>query len=150
MSTAAPIQRLEATTLSFADGDRLECLYVIVDGRSDRHVADFLSHWHARCDVTELDWQAVRRPRSALVGLELTHSCGNTEVEEKRLRLVFDVEADADALARLVETEALVVGTRAYGTFANSIAAYGVDGAAVKRAIQAARQGLADLVAVAS
>ena len=150
MSTAAPIQRMEATTLSFADGDRLECLYVIVDGRGDRHVADFLSHWHARCDVTELDWQAVRRPSSALVGLELTHSCGNAEVEEKRLRLVFDVEADAEALARLVETEALVVGTRAYGSFANSIAAYGVDGAAVKRAIRAARQGLADLVAVAS
>ena len=150
MSAAAPIQRMEATTLSFADGDRLACLYVIVDGRSDRYVADFLSHWHARCDVTELDWQAVRRPRSALVGLELTHSCGNAEVEEMRLRLVFDVEADAEALDRLIETEALVVGTRPYGSFANSIAAYGVDGAAVKRAIQAARQGLAELVAVAS
>jgi len=150
MSTAAPIQRTEATTLTFADGDRLDCLYVVVDGRTDHRVADFLSHWHARCNVTELDWQAVRRPRSALVGLELTHSCGNAEAEEKRLRLVFDVEADADALARLVETEALVVGTRAYGSFANSIAAYGVDGAAVTSAIRAARQGLADLVAVAS
>ena len=150
MTTAAPILRCEPTTLAFADGESLDCLYVVVDGRSDRHVADFLSHWHARCNVTELDWQAVRRPRSALVGLELTHSCANAEVEDQRLRLVFDIEGDAEALARLVETEALVVGTRAYGSFANSIAAYGVDGAAVTTAIRAAKRGLAELVAVAS
>ena len=150
MSTAAPIQRTEATTLTFADGDRLDCLYVVVDGRTDHRVADFLSHWHARCNVTELDWQAVRRPRSALVGIELTHTCGTADVAGKRLRLVFDVQRDAEALDRLVRTEALVVGTRAYGSFANSIAAYGVDGSAVKAAVRAAERGLTDLVAVAS
>jgi hypothetical protein len=150
MTTAAPILSTDPTTLTFADGDSLDCLYVVVDGRSDRHVADFLAHWHARCDVTELDWQAVRRPRTALVGLELTHTCGNAELEEKRLRLIFDVERDAAALERLVETEALVVGTRAYGSFANSMAAYGVDGSAVQAAVRAAKRGLAELLTAAS
>ena len=150
MSTAAPILSTEATTLAFAEGESLDCLYVVVDGRTDRQVADFLSHWHARCDVTELDWQAVRRPRSALVGLELTHTCGTPEIADQRLRLVFDIERDADALAHLARTEALVVGTRAYGSFANSIAAYGVDGSAVKSAVRAAQRGLRDLLAVAS
>lgn len=149
MTTAAGIRATEATTLTLGD-ERLACLYVTVDSRNDRHVADFLAHWHPRCEVTELDWQIVRRPRSALVGIELTHTCGNAELEDKRLRLVFDIERDADALAHLVRTEALVVGTRAWGSFANSFGLYGVDGDAVREAVSAARCGLADRVSVAS
>lgn len=149
--TAASILSTAATTLPLDGGrQQLDCLYVTVDGRTDRHVGDFLAHWHPRCDVTELDWQAVRRPRSALVGIELTHTCGHAELADKRLRLVFDVRRDADALDRLVATEALVVGTRSWGSFANSFGAYGVDGSAVREATMAARRSFDDLVAVAS
>ena len=150
MTSAAPILSTQATTLTGHGGQQLDCLYVVVDGRGDRNIADFLDHWHTRCDVSILDWSTVRRPPSALVGLELTHSCGDAELERKRLRLVFDVKREADALERLAATEALVVGTRAYGSFANSIAAYGVDGGAVREAVAAATHGLSQLVAVAS
>jgi hypothetical protein len=144
---SAPVQSYEATTLAFGQGERLACLYVVVDGRSDPAVADFLNQWHACCDQTSIDWQAVRRPRSALVGIELLHDCGEVE---GRLRLVFDVRRDADALSQLAATEAIVVGTRAYGSFANVMAAYGVDGNAIRAAIKAAQVGLDELVAVAS
>ena len=151
MTTAAGILNTESTTIPFGDdGEGLRCLYVTVDGRTDRHVADFLAHWHGRCHVTELDWQAVRRPRSALVGIELTHTCGDPALAGKRLRLVFDIRRDAEALERLATTEALVVGTRPWGAFANAVGAYGVDGQAVREAMGAARRGLTDLVAVAS
>ncbi len=146
MTTAAGIQSYECTTLTFADDQQLACLYVIVDGRADRHVADFLARWHGCCDASRVDWQTVRRPRSALVGIELAHTCGIAELEELRLRLVFDVSRDADALARLAATEALVVGTRAYGSFANVMGAYGVDGHAVRRAVASAEVGLRELV----
>lgn len=142
MPTAAAIQSYEATTLTFGDGERLSCLYVVVDGRIDPCVADFLSGWHACCDTTTIDWQAVRRPRSALVGIELSHSCG---ADDGRLRLVFDLRRDADALAQIAATEAIVVGTRPYGSFANVMAAYGVDGNAVRVALQAAEIGLHEL-----
>ena len=142
MPTAAAIQSYEATTLTFGDGERLSCLYVVVDGRSDPTVADFLSGWHSCCDTTTIDWQAVRRPRSALVGIELAHSCGETDAT---LRLVFDVRRDADAIAQIGATEALVVGTRPYGSFANVMAAYGVDGNAVRDAVKAAESGLVEL-----
>ena len=132
MPTAAAIQSCEATTLPFGKDARLACLYVVVDGRSDPSVADFLNGWHACCDTTSVDWQAVRRPRSALVGIELLHSCDETD---GRLRLVFDIRRDAEALAQLAATEAIVVGTRPYGSFANVMAAYGVDGNAVRAAI---------------
>ena len=150
-TTAAGILETTPTTLP-VDGGRqhLDCLYVTVDSRGDRHVSDFLAHWHPRCDVTELDWQTVRRPRSALVGIELTHTCGHPDLEDRRLRLVFDVQRDAEALEQLARTEALVVGTRAWGSFANAFGAYGVDGSAICDAVSAARRGLHDLVAVAS
>ena len=147
MSTAAAIQSCEATTLPFGRDGRLACLYVVVDGRSDPAVADFLNSWHACCETTSVDWQAVRRPRSALVGIELLHDCD--EVSGK-LRLVFDVRRDAAALAQLAATEAIVVGNRPYGSFANVMAAYGVDGNAIRAAIKAAETGLDDLLAVAS
>ena len=147
MQSAAAIQSYEATTLTFGDGERLSCLYVVVDGRSDPSVADFLSSWHACCDTTTIDWQAVRRPRSALIGIELAHSCDEIAAT---LRLVFDIRRDADALAQLAATEALVVGTRPYGSFANVMAAYGVDGNAIRRAISAAETGLVELVGAAA
>ena len=147
MQTAAAIQSCEATTLTFGDGERLSCLYVVVDGRSDPTVADFLSSWHSSCDVTTIDWQAVRRPRSALIGIELAHSCGETDAT---LRLVFDIRRDADALAQIAATEAVVVGTRPYGSFANVMAAYGVDGNAIRKAIKAAEVGLVELAAAAA
>ena len=147
MQTAAAIQSYEATTLTFGDGERLSCLYVVVDGRSDPTVADFLSSWHTSCDVTTIDWQAVRRPRSALIGIELAHSCGETDAT---LRLVFDIRRDADALAQIAATEAVVVGTRPYGSFANVMAAYGVDGNAIRKAIKAAEVGLVELAAAAA
>ena len=143
MPSAAAVQSYEATTLTIGDGDRLSCLYVVVDGRSDPSVSDFLSGWHTCCDTTQIDWQAVRRPRSALIGIELSHSCGE---DDRILRLVFDVRRDADALAQHAATEAIVVGTRPYGSFANVMAAYGVDGNAVRQAVQAAEAGLRDLV----
>lgn len=143
MQTAAAIQSYEATTLTFGDGERLSCLYVVVDGRSDPAVADFLSGWHSCCETTTIDWQAVRRPRSALIGIELAHSC---EESDATLRLVFDVRRDADAIAQIAATEAVVVGTRPYGSFANVMAAYGVDGNAVRSAVQAAESGLLELV----
>ena len=147
MQTAAAIQSYEATTLTFGDGERLSCLYVVVDGRSDPTVADFLSGWHSCCDTTTIDWQAVRRPRSALIGIELAHSCGETEAT---LRLVFDIRRDAEAIAQIAATEAVVVGTRPYGSFANVMAAYGVDGNAVRTAVKAAEAGLVELVGAAS
>ena len=146
MPTAAAIQSYEATTLPFAKDGRLACLYVVVDGRVDPSVVDFLNGWHACCDTTSVDWQAVRRPRSALVGIELLHSCDEAD---GRLRLVFDIRRDAEALAQLAATEAIVVGTRPYGSFANVMAAYGVDGNAVRAAINAAEAGLRELAAVA-
>lgn len=147
MQTAAPVQSYEATTLTFGDGERLSCLYVVVDGRSDPRVSDFLGGWHACCDTTQIDWQAVRRPRSALIGIELSHSCG--EGDGSVLRLVFDVRRDADALAQVAATEAIVVGTRPYGSFANVMAAYGVDGNAIRKALTAADRGLRELVGAA-
>jgi hypothetical protein len=147
MPTAAAIQSYEATTLPFGRGDRLACLYVVVDGRSDPTVADFLNSWHACCDRTSVDWQAVRRPRSSLIGIELLHEC---DEQHGRLRLVFDVRRDAEALAQLAASEAIVVGNRPYGSFANAMVAYGVDGNAIRAAMRAAEAGLRDLVAVAS
>lgn len=141
--TAAAIRSCEATTLTFGDGERLSCLYVVVDGRSDPTVADFLSGWHSGCDTTQIDWQAVRRPRSALLGIELTHSCGD---DDAVLRLVFDIRRDADAIAQVAATEAIVVGTRPYGSFANVMAAYAVDGNAIRAALKAAEVGLHHLV----
>ena len=147
MSSAAAVQSYEATTLTFGEGERLSCLYVVVDGRSDPKVADFLSGWHACCDTTLIDWQAVRRPRSALIGIELSHSC--EEADGASLRLVFDVRRDAEALAQIAATEAIVVGTRPYGSFANVMAAYGVDGNAIREAVAAAESGLRELVGAA-
>ena len=146
MQTAAAIQSSEATTLTFGDGERLSCLYVVVDGRTDPTVTDFLSTWHACCDTTTIDWQAVRRPRSALIGIELAHSCDDAD---GAIRLVFDLRRDADALAQIAATEAIVVGTRPYGSFANVMAAYGVDGNAVRQAMKAAAVGLDELVGAA-
>ena len=147
MPTAAAIQSYEATTLPFGRDERLACLYVVVDGRSDPAVADFLNSWHACCETTSVDWQAVRRPRSALIGIELLHDCDEVS---GRLRLVFDVRRDAEALAQLAASEAIVVGNRPYGSFANVMAAYGVDGNAIRAAIKAAEAGLDQLLAVAS
>ena len=133
-TTAAAIVACEPTTLIFGPDDRLACLYVVVDGRTDPEVVDFLSSWHSGCDRSEIDWQAVERTRSALVGIELTHTCAEEDLARRRLRLVFDVQRDADALQHLAATEALVVGTRPYGAFANTVAAFGVDGDSVRHA----------------
>jgi hypothetical protein len=143
MDVAAAILSYESTVLTFAETGRLACLYVIVDGRGDRHTADFLNRWHGCCDLSHLDWQAVRRPASALVGIELGHCCG----QDDRLRLVFDVQRDRGALDCLAATEAIVVGTRPYGSFANLMAAYGVDGSSVRQAVQEAEKGLRQLSA---
>jgi hypothetical protein len=148
-TTTAAILSCEPTTLVFNERDRLACLYVIVDGRADVRVVDFLVAGHAGCDQGELDWQLVERPRSVLIGLELTHVCDDPALSSLRLRLVFDVDRDADALQHLAATEALVVGTRRYGAFANTVCAFGVDGMAVRRAVEAARRELATTVAVA-
>lgn len=148
-TTTAAILSCEPTTLVFDERDRLACLYVIVDGRADPRVVDFLAAGHAGCDRGELDWQLLERPRSVLIGLELAHVCGDPTAADLRLRLVFDIDRDADALQHLAATEALVVGTRKYGAFANTVCAFGVDGGAVRRAVEAARRELASHVAVA-
>jgi hypothetical protein len=141
-TTTAAILSCEATTLAFGEGEPLACLYVVVDGHGDRRVADFLAAGHHGCERAELDWHPVRRPRSVLLGLELLHSCNDPDRAGQRLRLVFDPERDAKALRHLAATEALVVGTRAWGAFANAVAAYGVDGAAVRATLAAARAQL--------
>ena len=148
-TTTAAIVSCEATTLTVGAGERLACLYVIVDGRTDRRVADLLAAWHEGCETTELDWQPVRRPRSVLVGIELLHTCDDPEVAGRRLRLVFDPQRDADALRHLAATEALVVGTRAWGAFANTVAVYGVDGRAVRATLAAAETQLGSQAASA-
>jgi len=148
-TTTAAILSCEPTTLVFNERDRLACLYVIVDGRTDPRVVDVLLAGHAGCDRAELDWQLVERPRSMLIGLELGHVCDDPEAGTLRLRLVFDVDRDADALQHLAATEALVVGTRKYGSFANTVCAFGVDGNAVRRVVEAARRELAASAAVA-
>lgn len=137
-TTTAAIVSCEATTLAVGGRERLACLYVVVDGRTDRRVADFLTAWHPGCQTSELDWQPVRRPHSVLVGVELLHTCSDPDLADQRLRLVFDPQRDADALRHLAATEALVVGTRAWGAFANVVAAYGVDGTAVRATLAAA------------
>ena len=147
-ATAAPVISAEAMTIPFGEPSReLPCVYVQVDGRSRADVADFLTSWDRCCDTVGVDWRSVRRPQSALVGLELRHCCGESR---STLRLVFDVRRDAAVLDALVETEALVVGNRAYGRFANSMAAYSIDGRLVRSAVTAAQRGLDRLNAVAS
>ena len=141
-TTTAATVSCEATTLTLSDGARLACLYVIVDGRTDRRVADFLAAAHRGCEAGELDWQPVRRPRSVLIGLELHHTCDDPELSGQRLRLVFDPRRDADALRHLAATEALVVGTRPWGAFANAVGVFGVDGTAVRATLAAAEDEL--------
>ena len=148
-TTTAAIVSCDATTLTVGEGERLACLYVVVDGRTDRRVADFLAGWHPGCESSELDWQPVRRPRSVLVGVELLHTCDDPEAAGQRLRLVFDPRRDAEALRHLAATEALVVGTRAWGAFANTVAVYGVDGAAVRATLAAAEVELRSPAATA-
>ena len=146
--TAAPIVAAEATTISFGEPAReLRCVYVQVDGRTRPDVADFLARWGRCCDTVSVDWRSVRRPQSALVGLEFRHCSDDSSAT---LRLVFDVRRDGAVLEALQETEAIVVGNRAYGRFANSMAAYSVDGRLIRSAIAAARRDLDRPNAVAS
>ena len=146
----APIATAGRTGVRFGvDGDeqQLDCLYVRVDGRGRRDVADFLQGWAPCCDDVRVDFQSLRRPLSALVSLELGCSCGATPGS---MRLVFDVRHDRDALDTLVATEAIVVGNRPYGGFANVMAAYSIDRTLVRGAIDAAERGLRQLAAVAN
>jgi hypothetical protein len=122
---------------------------VVVAGRRDRRVAGLLASWHAGCEEVELDWQPVRRPRSVLVGLELAHTCDDPDLAGQRLRLVFDPRRDDEALRHLAATETLVVGTRAWGAFANAVATFGVDGGAVRTTLAAAEAQLDAQVATA-
>ena len=142
---AAPQVSATRTLVSFTTNSgqpaELDCLYVIIDVRSRRDLSDFLAHARTCCDEVSLDWQAVRRPPSALVGLELRRCCA-AEGETAAMRLVFDVERDAAALNGLADTEVIVVATRPYGGFANTLVAFGVDGSVVRRTAEAARAGV--------
>lgn len=145
---AAPIVSVEVTTLPFGRPEQqLRCVYVHVDSRSRGDVSEFLTSWDRCCDTVGVDWRSVRRPQSALVGLELRHCCAESPAS---LRLVFDIRRDAAALEALAETEAIVVGNRPYGRFANAMAAYSVDGQLIRSAVTAAKRGLDRLTAVAS
>jgi len=147
-AVAAPVVSAETATLPFGDPEReLRCVYVQVDSRSRPDVVDFLTAWERCCDSVAVDWRSVRRPQSALVGLELRHCCGEVP---KTLRLVFDIRRDASSLQALADTEALVVGNRPYGRFANAMAAYSVDGRVVRSAMAAAKRSLERPTAVAS
>lgn len=145
----AAILSSDPTTLVSDGGERLSCLYVVIEGRTDPRVVDFLASCHAGCDASDLDWQVVSRPRSVLVGIEFAHTCGDPSYADRKLRLVFDLERDADALQHLAATEAVVVGTRPYGSFANTVGAFGVDGGAVRRTMAAAGRESSHLAAVA-
>jgi hypothetical protein len=141
-TAAAAIDSYEASTLPVDGGRQLACLYVIVDGRTDPRIATFLAGWGGCCTTCDLDWQSVRKPRSALVGIDLVHTCDDPAVAGDHLRLVFDVRRDADALAQLAATEVLVVATRPYGAFANVLGACPVDGRIVRDAVVAAGRSL--------
>ena len=147
-ATAAPVVSSTPMVLRY-DGNRreLDCLYVQVDAKSRADVADFLAGWRSCCTEVGIDWQTVRRPQSALVGLELRRCCSPTAAS---LRIVFDVRRDSDALDTLVRTESIVVGNRPYGGFANVMVAFGVDGRGVERAVRAARGALQSQSAIAS
>lgn len=136
--SAAPVVEYNRTELPFGGQRALPCLYVQVDASSRPDVSEFLSAWRGCCDRAALEWQAVRRPASALVALELSHSCG----VEAALRIVFDARRDRPALDALADTQAIVVGSRRYGAFANRMAAYSIDGDAVRTAITRAERGL--------
>ena len=145
---AAPIVAAEATTLAFGEpAKELRCVYVQVDSRSRADVVEFLTTWERCCDTVGVDWRSVRRPQSALVGLELRHCCDGATAT---MRLVFDVRRDAEVLEAIAETGAIVIGNRPYGRFANSMAAYSVDGRMIRAAVTAARRSLDRLNAVAS
>jgi hypothetical protein len=139
MGHSAEIRSYQAATVPTGARKGLACLYVVVDPRSDRSAIDVLADGGACCDGSTVDWHGVRRPRSALVGIELGHSCDR---DRGSLRLVFDVVRDADALTRLAETGVLAVGTRALGSFANVCGTYRVDAAEVGETIAAARASL--------
>lgn len=143
---AAAVNSAEPAVLPFGD-EELACLYVVVDTRSRADVADFMTGWQPCCELVELDWQPVRRPATALVGIELFHECDDEEHVQSSLRLVFDIRRDREALHHLAATEVIVVGSRRWGGFGNQIAVYGVNGNAVRRALADAEQGLAALLA---
>ncbi|HEX2850058.1 MAG TPA: hypothetical protein VHN98_05880 [Acidimicrobiales bacterium] len=140
---AAPVVKYTRTELPFGERGSLPCLYVQVDAISSPDVADFLSGWRGCCERAELEWQTVRRPASALIALELSHACG----VPTSLRIVFDARRDRAALDALADTEAIVVGSRRYGHFANRMAAYSIEGHAIRTAITKAEHGLRSLVA---
>jgi hypothetical protein len=129
---AAPTAAVESATRDTAPVD---CLYVVVDIRSDRQVADFLTEWSPCCDLVSVETQTVRRPASALVVVVLRHCCSE---RERSLRLVFDVRRDRDALENLVESGTVVVASRPFGAFANAMATYRVDAGALRAAIDTA------------
>ncbi len=119
------------------------CLYVQVDATSRPDVAAFLAGWRGCCDRADLDWRTVRRPMSALVSVELSHSCG----AEASLRLVFDARRDQSALDTLADTGRVVVGSRRLGRFANRTVAYRVSTDDLRDAWALAERGLDQLVA---
>ena len=141
--TAAAIESYESSRLSFADS-ALDCLYVVVDQRGDPAVSAFLGEWRSCCGDASVDWRAVRQPAAAIVGIELHRCC---DPAAGTLRLTFEIRRDASALERLVTTEVLVVGARAYGAAGTRMVAYGLDAATVRSAAVAARQGLTRLIA---
>ena len=144
---AAPVVAADRATLRY-DGDAsLDCVYVQIDARGRSDITDFLAGWSRCCDEVLVDWHAVRRPLSALVGFELRHCCGDPAAV---LRIVFDVRRDLEVLEALAATESIVVGSRRFGAFANSIVAYPIDGRAVRLAIRAATSASGHNSAIAS
>ncbi|HEX7166331.1 MAG TPA: hypothetical protein VF230_05050 [Acidimicrobiales bacterium] len=149
-ATPAPVASADRTEIAFGDAgekNELQCLYVRVDCRGRSDVADFLHGWTSCCDEVRVDWQSLRRPLSALVSLEFACSCGT---RPERMRVVFDVRRDREALDALVATQVIVVGNRPYGGFANAMAAYTVDAGLVRSAVEAAEHGLRQLSAIAN
>ncbi|HEX4979325.1 MAG TPA: hypothetical protein VFV35_04600 [Acidimicrobiales bacterium] len=142
-----PIVSARSATIPFEGySTGLRCVYVQVDARGRSEVADFLTSWEQCCDETAIEWRVVRRPPSALVRLVLCRC----QQSAPTLVLAFDVRRDAAILASLLDTEAIVVASRPYGRFANAMAAYRIDGTALRGVIAAARRSLADVSAVAS
>lgn len=146
-SLPAPIVSAAPSRLEYGDGATLDCVYVHVDGKGRSDVVSFLHGWRPCCDLISVEWRSVRRTGSALVSLELRQCSADGE---RGLRLVFDAARDAPVLEHLMASEALVVGSRPYGSFANVMVAYGVDAEVVQAASAAARHGLRQLQARAS
>lgn len=143
MRATATITSCAGARLRFDGGDPLACVYAVVEAAPGSSAARFLAGWAGCCDEVSLDWRAGRSPAGASVGIEVARCCGPRDA----LRLAFDLHRHRDALDALAATEVLVIADGPFGEPRAGLAAYGIDGAALRHATRAADAGLRRLAA---